>query len=199
MTIHTLPLGAYQANCYILAQGSACILIDPGADAAQIMDFLDAQGLKPEAVLLTHGHFDHVGAARAVATEADCPLYLHPGDHQYGPEYRQWFPLAGSELRSANFLQDGQTLHLAGLEVSVLGTPGHTMGSVCFCAEDALFSGDTLFSGSIGRTDLAGGNMALMQASLERLKDLSTNYTVYPGHGPKTTLEREKRVNPYLR
>ncbi len=199
MTVHTLTLGFLQTNCYIVACDSRCVILDPGADATQVLDFLDAKALKAEGILLTHGHFDHVGAARALATELDCSLYLHPGDCGYGPDYGQWFPLCSCQLPNAVFVQEGQTLCLAGMDITVLHTPGHTQGSVCFCAENALFAGDTLFAGSIGRTDLAGGDMAQMRESLARLKGLEENYTVYPGHGPKTTLDREKRVNPYMR
>ncbi len=199
MTIHTLPLGDYQANCYILSEQNRCILIDPGAQAPVILDFLNAHGLQPEAVLLTHGHFDHVGAVAELLGEIDCPVYLHSGDYDYPPQARQWFPLAGSKLEDLRFCSQADVLELAGMKVAVLETPGHTRGSVCFGIGTDLFTGDTLFSGSIGRTDLPGGDMHTMLATLQRLKALEQNYTVYPGHGPKTTLDREKKVNPYMR
>ncbi len=199
MTVHTLPLGFLQTNCYIAANENRCVIIDPASDAAQVLDFLDEKGLQAEAVLLTHGHFDHVGAARPLATELGCSLYLHRSDCAYGEGYGQWFPLSGCALHNAVFVDEGSCLKLAGMDFSVLYTPGHTQGSVCFRVKDALFAGDTLFAGSIGRTDLAGGDMTQMQESLARLKNLTDDCTVYPGHGPKTTLSREKRVNPYMR
>ncbi len=199
MTIHTLALGYLQTNCYIVANGSRCILIDPGDDAQQILAFLNTNGLLPEAILLTHGHFDHVGAAEALVRQTGCALWMHEGDFSCRPEHKNIFPLEGSAFPEICFYEDGEQLTPAGLCVSVLHTPGHTWGSVCLCIGDALFSGDTLFQSSIGRTDLPGGDRHWMQSSLQRLKELDKNYTVYPGHGPKTTLDREKRVNPYMR
>ncbi len=197
MTVHTLSLGFLQTNCYIVANGSRCIVIDPGAEPRKILDFLNEKGLSPEAILLTHGHFDHVGAAEALIKATGCELWVHESDFDHAD--RQMFPLADADIPEILFFEEGEQLDFAGLDISVLETPGHTMGSVCIAIGDALFSGDTLFSGSIGRTDLAGGDMRWMQHSLKRLKEMAPNYTVYPGHGPKTALEREKRVNPYLR
>ncbi len=198
MTIHTLPLGFLQANCYIVSEGEKCIAIDPGGEPEALLQFLQEKGLCLEAVLLTHGHFDHVGAAEALAKHTGCEIWMHPGDQGYGAEYLQMFPLLGSRL-PLQPLEAGDGLQIAGLNMKILETPGHTRGSVCICIGDAMFSGDTLFSGSIGRTDLAGGDIRAMQKSLDFLKALDQNYTVYPGHGPKTSLDREKRVNPYLR
>ncbi len=199
MTIHTLPLGFLQANCYVVSQGHKCIAIDPGAEASKLLSFLSEKGLELEAVLLTHGHFDHVGAAEEVVMSTGSQLWMHERDFSYGPEDQQMFPLSNCDRLNIHFFEDGEVLQFAGLDISILETPGHTWGSVCICIEDKLFAGDTLFAGSIGRTDLAGGDIRWMQKSLQRLKNLETNYTVYPGHGPKTTLDREKRVNPYMR
>ncbi len=198
MTIHTLPLGFLQANCYIVAEGCKCIAIDPGGDAGKVLDFLAKNGLELDAILLTHGHFDHVGAAEELVKATGCQLWMHESDFSYGSEHRQMFPLAGCGCLNVRFFEDGERLALAGLDISILETPGHTCGSVCILIDGNLFAGDTLFAGSIGRTDLAGGDIRWMQKSLQRLKNLETNYTVYPGHGPATTLAREKRVNPYL-
>ncbi len=198
MTIDILPLGYLQANCYILSEGDQCIAIDPGGDPEKVIAFLQEQNLHLEAILLTHGHFDHVGGVEALVKETDCQLWIHELDYSYGPKYPQMFPLADCKI-PVHFFADGQKLTLANMTFSILETPGHTWGSVCICGENALFAGDTLFSGSIGRTDLAGGDIRAMQKSLEKLKNLEQNYTVYPGHGPKTTLDREKRVNPYMR
>ncbi len=198
MTIDILPLGFLQTNCYIVSEGGKCIAIDPGDDPEQVLSLLRKKNLDLEAIVLTHGHFDHVGGVEALVKETGCALWIHELDYSYGPKYPQMFPLSDCKI-PVHFLADGQKLHMAGMQFSVLETPGHTWGSVCICAEDAMFSGDTLFAGSIGRTDLAGGDIRIMQKSLGKLKALDINYTVYPGHGPKTTLDREKRVNPYMR
>ncbi len=197
MTIHTLPLGFLQTNCYIVSSAESCIAIDPGADAELVLAFLEETKLRLDAVLLTHGHFDHVGAVEALAKRTGCEVWIHEND--FSAPNRQFFPLADTDIPEIFFFEEGDCFDFAGLRISILETPGHTDGSVCICIGDAMFAGDTLFANSIGRTDLEGGNMQLMQRSLLRLKNLEENYTVYPGHGPKTSLEREKRVNPYLR
>ncbi len=197
MTIHTLPLGYLQTNCYIVSNGDRCISIDPGDEADRLLRFLEEKGLTLEAILLTHGHFDHVGAVETLATATGCEVWIHEND--FSESDRKMFPMADTDIPEILFFEEGDRLDFAGLDISVTETPGHTRGSVCFVIEDALFAGDTLFSGSIGRTDLAGGDISKMQASLARLKAMEGNYTVYPGHGPKTTLDREKRVNPFLR
>ncbi len=198
MNIHTIPLGAYQANCYIVSQNHRCILIDPGADARKILAYLAENGLQPEAILLTHGHFDHVGAVLDVIRATGCTLWMHRADHLFADEGSQMFPLAGCTVPQVRYLEEASPIHLAGMDISVLETPGHTYGSVCILMEDVMFSGDTLFSGSIGRIDLEGGDMHRMMGTLQKLKNLAGSYTVYPGHGPSTTLDREKRVNPFF-
>ncbi len=197
MTIHTLPLGYLQANCYIVSQGENCIAIDPGAEANRVLAFLDENKLHLQAILLTHGHFDHVGAAEELVKATGCEIWMHEND--FSAPNLQMFPMMDMDIPEIFFFEEGDRFDFAGLEVSILEAPGHTDGSVCICMGDAMFAGDTLFANSIGRTDLEGGNMRLMQQSLQRLKTIESNYTVYPGHGPKTSLEREKRVNPYLR
>ncbi len=197
MTVHTLPLGWLQANCYIVANGSRCILIDPGDEAAKVLAFLEEKSLKPDAILLTHGHFDHVGAAREVAAQTGCEIWISSSDAPQGKPPTDIFPLGDD--RTLRFYADTEEFGLAGLPIRILETPGHTVGSVCILIGESMFSGDTLFSGSIGRTDLEGGDIRLMRSSLLRIKELTQNCTVYPGHGPRTTLDREKRVNPYLR
>ncbi len=197
MTIHTLPLGYLQTNCYIVSNGSRCIAIDPGADTGKALAFLQEQGLALEAILLTHGHFDHVGAVEALAKATGCEVWIHESD--FSATDLRMFPLADTDLPEIFFFEADDRLDFAGLDISVMETPGHTPGSVCFLIENAMFAGDTLFSGSVGRTDLPGGNMLQMHRSLAQLKKIAEDYTVYPGHGPKTTLDREKRVNPFLR
>ena len=195
MKIHTLPLGMLQANCYVLhCDGSAaCIVIDPGDDPRQLLGWLKEHALQPEAVLLTHRHFDHVGAVQAVKEAYSCPVYMHPGD----VPYPAGIPFGADHC--THTLADGQTLSLAGIAVQVLHTPGHSEGCVCFLVDDAhLFTGDTLFADACGRVDFTGSSPAKMQQSLQRLASLEGSLRVYPGHGPATTLAREKQYNPYL-
>ena len=195
LKIHTMPLGAYQTNCYIIHEQSAktCLIIDPGYEPDAILDVLEKLSLEPAAILLTHGHFDHVGAVRDVASETSCKVYLHEADLALPPM------ITAGKLFYTHTYAEGDELNLAGLTLQVLHTPGHTPGSVCLMVEDAIFSGDTLFAGSCGRTDLPGGDWATIRNSLNRLAALETDYTVFSGHGESTTLAQEKKYNPYMR
>ena len=193
--IHALALGAYQTNCYIIhdENSKSCCVIDPGYDADRILDKLDSLELTLEAILLTHGHFDHVGAVKELAAETQCDVYLCADDLSMPPM------MTAGALYYTKTYAEGTQLHLAGLDVAVLHTPGHTPGSVCLLVENAIFSGDTLFEGSCGRTDLPGGSWATIQKSLRRLSALEGNFWIFPGHGGSTTLRDEKRYNPYMR
>ena len=195
LALHTLPLGAYQTNCYILHQedSSSCVVIDPGYTPEVILDFLAGKGLTLEAILLTHGHFDHVGAVRDLAAETGCRVWLNPDDLSMPPK------LTAGPLYYTDTYSEGDTISPAGISFQVLSTPGHTPGSVCLIAEDFLFSGDTLFAGSCGRTDLPGGSTRAIRESLRRLAALPQDYSVHPGHGESTTLAWEKQYNPYMR
>ncbi len=192
MNISTLSLGMLQTNCYLLSNGDRCLAIDPGGEPEKVLDFLRRQGLTLEAILLTHGHFDHVGAVKPLAEETGCPVYLCqedlslPGTMTAGPLYY------------THSYGEGDQLTLAGMTFTVLHTPGHTPGSVCLRFGEHLFTGDTLFAGSCGRTDFPGSSPAAMGRSLTRLAALRENLKIYPGHGETTTLDEEKRYNPYL-
>ena len=194
MTVHTLPLGDYQTNCYIVyGEGSStCAVIDPGYCPERILGFLQEKGLTLEAILLTHGHFDHVGAVRELAVELECPVYLHEKELSMPPM------MTAGPLYYTHTYGEGDRLQLAGISFRVLHTPGHTPGSVCLIAENHLFSGDTLFAGSCGRTDLPGGDWAAIRKSLDRLSGMTEDLLVHPGHGESTTLAREKQYNPYM-
>jgi hydroxyacylglutathione hydrolase len=214
------PAGSWAANCYVVATGpgSECVVVDPGQDAAPgIADIVREHRLKPVAVLLTHGHVDHMWSVTPVAGAYDATAWIHPRDRHLLSD-----PLAGISPESAAVLlggryeftepddvaelADGQRLEIAGLEVVVDHTPGHTEGSVAFrtpYAEDdiseVMFSGDLLFAGSIGRTDLPGGDHATMLETLrDKVLSLPDDVVVLPGHGEQTSIARERATNPFL-
>ena len=200
--VHTLPLGAYQTNCYIVCAENAksCAVIDPGYEPERVLTKVKELGLTVDAVLLTHGHFDHVGGVEKIVTETNCALWMSESDWSQFPSpiTAYFYPLANCDFTEVQFCEDGEMIHAGGLTFEVLSTPGHTYGSVCFVCEDAIFSGDTLFCRSCGRTDLPGGNWDTIQESLNRLSQLPGDYTVYPGHGEATTLAAERKFNPYF-
>lgn len=193
--IDTLVLGSYQTNCYILhpEHSGGCLVIDPGYQPETVLSLLRQKGLTAQAILLTHGHFDHVGAVRELAAQPQCRVYLCPEDLSMPPM------MTAGPLYYTDTYHEGDGLTLAGLSFRVLHTPGHTPGSVCLLFENALFTGDTLFRGSCGRTDLPGGDWAAIVKSLKRLAALPGDIPVYPGHGESTTLNSERMYNPYLR
>ena len=195
LKVHAIALGTYQTNCYIIHDDTSktCCVIDPGYEADAILDKLDALDLTVEAILLTHGHFDHVGAVKELAAETQCDVYIHPDDLSMPPM------LTAGKLYYTKTYTEGTALKLAGLDITVLHTPGHTPGSVCLLVGDTLFSGDTLFAGSCGRTDLPGGDWNTIRTSLRRLADIEANLWVLPGHGGTSQLRDEKKYNPYLR
>lgn len=192
MEITCLTLGLYQTNCYIArkAGSNLCCIIDPGYEAGKILDTLASLHLTAEAILLTHGHFDHVGAVAEIAAETDCAVYISAADLSLPPM------ITNGKLYYTDTYQG--SVNAAGLTFRVIPTPGHTPGSVCLVCEDVMFSGDTLFCGSCGRTDLPGGSAQAMAASLKTLAALPGNYRVYPGHGSSTELDWERERNPYL-
>ena len=203
LQIHTLPLGAYQTNTYIVYEEgcNSCAVIDPGYAASTILCKVDALGLTVDAILLTHGHFDHVGAVLEIQKATSCAIWMNQGDYSPArhPLRGMMYPLADTTDAEINLCEEGEQITAGGLTFTTLETPGHTWGSVCYLSGDALFSGDTLFAGSCGRTDLPGGDWATITQSLHRLKEIEADLRVFPGHGPGSTLNTEKTTNPYLR
>lgn len=217
MLIAGFPAGSWATNCYVVATGPGepCLIIDPGQDSIDgVHDLVREHRLLPAAVLLTHGHIDHVWSVAPLTSEFDVPALIHADDR-----YRLVDP-AGSSILAAReqllamtknsleltepsdvrLLADEQSLDLAGIPIAVRHAPGHTEGSVVFAWDDVMFSGDVLFAGSIGRTDLPGGDHDRMIDSLRRVIVPSPDeMTVLPGHGPQTTIGRERATNPYLR
>lgn len=206
MKIITIVVGAFQVNCYLVVSDSGqAIVIDPGEDAGIIGTTLRQHKLTVAAYLITHGHMDHVGGLAEVARLFPAPILMHPDDAAWAFSpvnaslpYYDAPEKPTAIIRPAADKQQGED---GGLAYEVIGTPGHSPGGVCyyFAAEKTIFTGDTLFSGSVGRTDLEGSDELLMEKSLHRLTLLPDDTIVYPGHGPKTTIGREKRMNPFLK
>lgn len=203
MNIECLPLGPLQANCYLVSEEgqTGCVVIDPGGEGEALLAHLQARGLSPALVVLTHGHVDHVAAARQLQ-QAGAKVALHPADREFVTQPHPFFAqmVGGCEPCTPDEdLSDGQTLTVAGMTLQVLHTPGHSLGSVCLVGEGCVFTGDTLFADSVGRTDLPGGNWSTLLQSLQRLiTAVDPQATVYPGHGEATTIAEEVAHNPFL-
>jgi hydroxyacylglutathione hydrolase len=183
-------VGPYQANCYILgcAKTGEGLVIDPGGEVLRIAEQLSRNKLRIRYILITHGHFDHTGGADELRRITGAPVLIHALDS----------PSLGFE--ADGHLTDGQLLHVGTYELSVIHTPGHSPGGMCFQAPGVVFTGDTLFAGSVGRTDFPGGSHEqLIQAVRTKIFPLGDDIRVYPGHGPATTIGRERRYNPFFR
>lgn len=201
MIFDTIPVGQIDTNCYLIGDEKAgvCAVADPGGSAERVLDMIEKSGLEPRMILLTHGHWDHVGAVPALLERwPDLPVYAHERElcPAGKPDPHYFFPHAGKNQRTYG---EGDTLELGGLTLQVLHTPGHSAGSVVVLAGDVMLAGDTLFAASCGRCDLPGGSEEAMLASLKRLAELAGDYKVCPGHGPLSTLDRERQINPYMR
>ena len=194
-TIEAAPL---MTNCYLIGdeKAKACAVVDPGGSPEKVIAMIERSNMEIKMILLTHGHYDHTGAVGELQAQwPGAPVYLNHRDVYADAYTQQLFPALSGDVRDYD---EGDTVAVGGLTVSVLATPGHSEGSVTLRCGDALLCGDTLFAGSCGRTDFPGGSMEKMMASLRRLGQLEGDLQVLPGHMEASTLDRERRGNPYL-
>ncbi len=198
MKINVMRVGPIGTNCYLLQdeETKLAALIDPGDQAQDILELVGREGVKVQYILLTHGHYDHTTAVPELKKLLDgVEVYIHKADAQ--GTGNTIFPLAG-QVEDLRCYDEGDHITLGGLDIQVLHTPGHSKGSVTLKVENVLFTGDTLFAGSCGRIDLPGGDWNEMLSSLKRLAGLEGDYQVCPGHEAMSTLEKERKTNPYL-
>jgi glyoxylase-like metal-dependent hydrolase (beta-lactamase superfamily II) len=197
-----LPVGQMQANCWLLwDETDRAAVIDPGEEAPRILRSLQERQLTLSAILLTHAHFDHMMAVPLLQEATGAPLMVHEGDAPAladGEKSLTVWTGTSCVLTADRLLQDGDTVQVGNAQLSVLHTPGHTPGSCCYRAGEFLFTGDTLFAGSVGRTDFPGGDFKMLKAGLNRLAGLPDLLQILPGHGGRSTLEYEKKTNPFM-
>ena len=204
MKVISMCLGPLQTNCYILyGKDKKAVVIDPAFYADRIEKTLEENGLTLDKILLTHAHFDHIMAVEDLR-RSGAELYLHSDDEEMlmRPELNYMLEFLGKSIdfkSPEHLLKDGDTIEVGDEKIRVLHTPGHTKGSVCYIIGGVMFSGDTLFCGSIGRTDLYGGDYDTLQNSLKKLREIEEDLTVLSGHGERTTLQNEKNDNIYMK
>lgn len=197
------PAGVYQANCYIVYDEKTMkgFIIDPGGDGADILDIMMNKGITAEFIILTHGHFDHTGAVNELKRELNIPVHMNERDLCFvsGDGNSKRLPPYSEKIGIDKLIADGDILRYGDETLNIIETPGHTMGSIAVCTCGCLFTGDTLFAGSVGRTDLPGGSQAALEKSIKsKLMVFPDETRVYPGHGPSTTIGYERVENPYL-
>lgn len=198
MEIKAVPAGIYDANCYIIVdeETKEAVVLDPGGEGERLEKVINSMGAKVKYILLTHAHMDHVGGVEYLADKLNVPFYVNKIDEEYMEKDDYVY---GSIREADGYLNDGDIITFGNKEIKVITTPGHTKGGVCFLIEGKVFTGDTLFQGSIGRTDFIGGDFGEIINSIKtKLLTLGDNIEVYPGHGPSSTIAYEKRYNMYL-
>ena len=209
MDVIKLTLSPLETNCYIVKTGeNSGVVIDPADDADMILAAASEKDIELKKILLTHGHFDHTGAAAALKEKLGIPLYIHKGDEGMLSDSNKalayFCPGKPYNAVKADFLlNDGDKVEQDGVSFRVMHTPGHSAGSVCYIVDIAdglnlMFAGDTIFKDSIGRSDTYSGDYSVQRQTLDKLKNLEEDYLIYPGHGPSTTLKEEKRFNPFI-
>lgn len=206
MFIKCIPNGLVQSNVYVIGKNGEAVIIDCGCPPDKILEVLNDNKLTAKHVILTHGHFDHIYYIDALREKLDVTVHIHEQDAECLTDPNQngiaLFQVQGASTFGAaeQLLRDGDVVECGGLQFKIIHTPGHTKGGICIYVENALFTGDTLFQASIGRTDFPGGSMMEIEASIrEKLYSLPDDTVVYPGHGGKTTIGFEKRNNPFVR
>lgn len=206
MKIYTKPVGSIGTNCYISADESgACAVIDPGAQPDKLVAFMEEHKLNPQYVLLTHGHYDHIGGVKGILNHfPGCKLVIGRGDAEQLADRKKSLATMRSMTEDIYIMtpdlvvNEGDKITSGALTFEVIDTPGHTKGGVSYRCGDALFTGDTMFAGNVGRADLYGGDFDVLLASVKKLAQLPGDFRVLPGHGPESTLEVERKYNPYI-
>ena len=201
MKVTSFQVGIVGTNCYVAEKDNKeCLIIDVAYSGVKIEEYIKENDLKPLAILLTHGHFDHCGGARYIFKEKKLPVYCHKEDVELASNAsKNRWGAPSIDCDVTNIIDGESTLQIGSFEIKVLHTPGHTPGSVCYIIEDCMFSGDTLFADDVGRTDLAGGSMSELKKSLEKIKRIEGDYKLLPGHEESSTLSYEKQNNKYLK
>ncbi|MEN8153188.1 MAG: MBL fold metallo-hydrolase [Acidobacteriota bacterium] len=203
-TFFKIIVGELEVNCYIIysEQTKNCFIIDPGDNGEKILKGISEAGLNPQKILLTHGHIDHCGGISYIVSETGIPVFVHKEDSLLMNSRRNMELGAAFGLDTPpepdGYFKDREIIKLDDVDIEVFHTPGHTPGSVCFKTNGMIFTGDTLFHGSIGRTDLPGGNFSQLEESLELLKKFPGNTKIHPGHGESSDIKQELRINPFL-
>ena len=195
--IKTFPVGMLQENCYIIIneETNEAFAVDPGDEGARLIANIEKLGCTLKAILLTHGHADHVGAVVDLKNRFNVPVYINEKEILCMKNDNTVF---GKLPECYDFIKDGDELEIAGMKIKCIHTPGHTLGGMCFLIDNELFTGDTLFRGGCGRIDFPTGNQSAMIQSLSKIKQFIFDADVYPGHGPQSKISLEKRNNPYL-
>jgi len=202
LKVKKLELGFFKVNCYILSLDEKDIIIDPGADFNTIQQYLKKENIKPDFILNTHGHYDHIGAVTDVISNYNIPFYIHELEEPIikDPEKNlsSFFGKNGLSLKTYNLIKKSDYNYFADFGIKIVNTAGHTPGSIIIIAGNCVFTGDLLFKESVGRTDLAGGDIIQMKKSLVKIKSMEAEMELHPGHGPSSTLEHELKNNYYL-
>jgi len=202
--LKTFTVGLMEANCYILYNPDKRegLIIDPGAEASRLIKFIRKEKISIRYIINTHGHPDHVGANREIKRETNAPILIHEYDAPMLNKSQNVlpliFPLEYSSPPADTLIKDGDLIECAGMKLKVLHTPGHTPGGISLLTDDSIFTGDTLFSGSVGRFDLPGGSQEILFNSINKILSLDENLAIYPGHGPSTTVSQELHSNPFI-
>jgi len=202
--LRTFTVGPMEANCYILYNPDKRegLIIDPGAEGSRLIRFIQKEKISILYIINTHGHPDHIGANRELKEHSGAPILIHQYDAPMLAESDSVlsviFPSEYSSPPADSLVKEGDLIECAGMKLEVIHTPGHTPGGISLLTDDSIFTGDTLFAGSVGRFDLPGGSQEILLNSIDKILSLDENLTIYPGHGPSTTVGQELRTNPFV-